>query len=371
MQADYFRNHLYSILFVALVFTYVFYQIDDKSTPQKGDPDISQLAGLSSLNFKRTLDRTLFADIYQIFYPDILNKTDSLIAQIQKYRQQEELRLYNKSPFSIRIWDLPRMILQFTLVYISVLLLTYYAVHAFGLYRFIREKQGRESYIFLFYQRWRQKESEKWLRKYAGLVILMTKALVKGIIYFILFSPAYVIAYSFKTRFDTNTLIFMIGLGTISNALLVTYIQKFYTFLVSESRKGYVETAAVKNLKHSFKEISLKDIFRIRRVFPDHILDQIYENARYQYFPSVKEQASFLITGLIIIEMALNIQNHLCYTLLQTILYQEYRMTLIIIFVIFLLVKLTEIIIDYRLHRQARKYNNWADEVIISDEGQT
>jgi len=58
----------------------------------------------------------------------------------------------------------------------------------------------------------------------------------------VLFSPAYVIAYAIRTEFNTDTIIFMALLGVVSNGLLVTYANKFYAFLVAESRKGYVET---------------------------------------------------------------------------------------------------------------------------------
>jgi hypothetical protein len=333
---------------------------DGKISPETEDETISHIAQLRSYNFNKPLDRAVFWDVYRIYFPERAIEPDSVIDQILKFRRQQEIRSLTQSEFPVSLSDLPRMIVQFILVYIAVLTLTYYAVHAFGLYRFIREKQGKESYIYLIYLRWLQKDKGRWLQKLKDLVILGIKALVKGGLYFILFSPAYVIAYSFKTRFDTNSLIFMIGLGIISNAFLITYIQKFYTFLVSEERKGYIETAMVKNLNHSYRNISLRYIFRFRPSFSGHILDQIYENARYQYFSSVKEQASFLITGLIIIEMALNIQNHLCYTLLQTILYQEYRMTLIIVFVIFLLVKVTEITVDSYLHHLEQRYNNQA-----------
>jgi ABC-type dipeptide/oligopeptide/nickel transport system permease component len=94
------------------------------------------------------------------------------------------------------------------------------------------------------------------------------------------------------------------------------------------------------------KGISLSSIFRLNKKFPGHVSDQIYENVRHQYLNTLKEQASFLITGLIIIEMALNIQGHLCYELMQNILYKNLPVVLFILFGIFLLVKLTQVIID-------------------------
>ncbi len=66
----------------------------------------------------------------------------------------------------------------------------------------------------------------------------MLKALLKGVAYTILFAPAYVIAYSFKTRIDTDSLLFMIVLGVVSNGLLINYANKFYAFLAAESRKA-------------------------------------------------------------------------------------------------------------------------------------
>jgi len=155
----------------------------------------------------------------------------------------------------------------------------------------------------------------------------------------------------------------MVLLGVISNAVLITYANKFFTFLVSESRKGYVETAITKNLFNSYSKggkdgISLKKIFSLKKHFPRHVFDHIYKNAHFQYLSTIKEQATFLITGLIIIEMALNIQNHLCYELLQNILYANYAIVALIVLAIYYLVKVTEMVVDYLLIHQTRKFSN-------------
>ena len=188
----------------------------------------------------------------------------------------------------------------------------------------------------------------------------LIKALLKLAMYLILFSPAYVIAYSFKTKFDTDSIIFMIILGVISNALLITYSQKFYTFLITESNKGYVETAIVKNLNndYSFGSIQISTILNLKKFFPGHVFNHIFINAQHQYYPTVKEQAAFLITGLIIIEMALNIHGHLSYELMQNLLYQKYQLILIIIFLIYLMVKATEIFVDVFIYKLNKKYQN-------------
>ncbi|SVC13362.1 uncharacterized protein METZ01_LOCUS266216, partial [marine metagenome] len=160
------------------------------------------------------------------------------------------------------------------------------------------------------------------------------------------------------TRFDTDTFVFMILLGAVSNGLLVMYAQKFYTFLVTESRKGYVQTAVVKNLNASFIELPLQIVLQFNKRFDNHILQHIYLNARYQYILTLKEQASFLITGLIIIEMALNIHGHLCYELLQNILFEQYDIVLVILLGLFLVVKATEILVDMWMGFETMKYEN-------------
>jgi ABC-type dipeptide/oligopeptide/nickel transport system permease component len=106
------------------------------------------------------------------------------------------------------------------------------------------------------------------------------------------------------------------------------------------------------------KGISWKNLLAWNKKFSGHVLDHIYQNAHIQYFPTIKEQASFLITGLIIIEMALNIQNHLCYELLQNILYANYAAATVIVLGIYLLVKTTEIAVDFFSFNKLKRYSN-------------
>jgi hypothetical protein len=194
-------------------------------------------------------------------------------------------------------------------------------------------------------------------------VSIAAKAVCKGAAYAVLFAPAYVIAYSVKTSFDTGSSLFMLVLGVVSNGLLINYANKFFTFLTAESRKGYVETAIVKNLDASYQwgapdGITRWAVVQPVRLFPTHVFRHVYLNARHQYLPALKEHASFLITGLIIIEMALNIQGHLGYELMQNILYRQYDVALVVILGIFLVVKATEILVDGWFHRESAKYGD-------------
>jgi hypothetical protein len=345
-----------SILFVAAVFLLIATQIPSRQTQNQISREIQDFARLEYINFEDSLDQTVFLDAYELFYPEKAHESDSLIRLIQDYKHRLETTSWVSQTFSL--YQILIMYIKFVFIYSAVLALTYYGVHSLGIWRFIREKQGKDSYMYLLVQKLIQFKNHSIAQSIKTACILLFKATAKGVLYLLLFSPAYVIAYSFRTRFDTNSVIFMVALGVISNAFLITYIHKFYSFLVAESRKGYVETSIVKNLDQSYDSISYREIFRFRKSFQNHVFDHIYENARYQFYASVKEQASFLITGLVIIEMALNIHEHLCYTLLQTILYQQYHSTLIIVFALFFLVKMTEMIIDRRMIRLARYFDN-------------
>jgi hypothetical protein len=246
--------------------------------------------------------------------------------------------------------------------------MSYYAVQTVGLYNFVKRKQratvspGEPVHGVPSPADHSAKVVDR-LEVIGNALLRFFFQILKAIVYLILFSPAYIIAYSLKSTFETGGYVFMVVLGVISNGLLINYSYKFFTFLINESRKGYVQNAIVKGLNSSYEwntpdGISFLTLLKPKKSFPSHVLQCVYMNARYQYIPTMKQYASFLITGLIIIEMALNIQGHLCYELLQDILYRYYDLALAIIFGIFLVVKATEILVDYWFASETRKYEN-------------
>jgi hypothetical protein len=239
------------------------------------------------------------------------------------------------------------MLLKFVLVYAIVMILTYYGVQTLAVFRFTRKKL----------------RSRRTTRTFADFLARVAKTIGKTAAYFVLFSPAYVIAYSIRTEFNTDTIVFMALLGVISNGLLVTYANKFYAFLVAESRKGYVETALVKNLSDSYSPrgrggIGYRAILSPLKRFDGHVFGHIFANARYQYLSTIKEQASFLVSGLIIIEMALNIHGHLSYEMLRQMLYKNYDIVIVIILGIFYVVKGTEVVVDVMGNRAEKRIEN-------------
>ncbi len=368
-------EHIGSIAFVILIFSLVILFLkDQESSERRARAElVAPYLNLPFVDFGNPRDKSLFRETLDLFRPSSRAANDSLMKAIESYRQAvfTDPGMKAGSGEHGLSWPvlqrLAGMYIQFIIVYAIVLGLTFYAAQTLAMVRFVRMKQGRGSYWTEFLERareWSHPAADGTRRIGAMRVVVpFVKALTKGVAYVVLFSPAYVIGYAFRASVEMDSVLFMILLGAVSNGLLINYANKFYTLLVAESRKGYVETALVKNLSGVYtwdspNGVSTGSLVRIPRRFPGHVLEHIYLNARYQYFPTLKEQASFLITGLIIIEMALNIQGHLCYELLQNILYRRYDVALAIILGIFLLVKVTEILVDLRQHREELRYEN-------------
>jgi hypothetical protein len=330
---------------------------------------------LDSLNFVNpndSLHKAIAKDALQFYNPANAAGNDSIIHIIfDEYKDHYETFIYdahNKSSLNMSIFlDIMGMYLKFLSIYMIVLLITFYLVETLGLLKFIYEKSHKIAYwkqLFELLKNGKQYISSQKIMPFGGRIFtLAAKIAFKGMAYLLLFSPAYIIAYSLKTDFNTDSFLFMILLGVVSNGMLILYTQKFYTFLKQEDRKGYVQTSIVKNMDRHFElkakhAVSYKSVFKIKKVFNRHILNHIYQNAHYQYLPAIKEQASFLVSSLIIIEMALNIHGYLSYEMLRQILYANYDIVICIVLLIFFTVKLTDIVVDFVVLKNNKKFEN-------------
>ncbi len=371
-----FIDHAFSILFIALVFVVVLlFGLKNETANQNCDNTlINSLIKQHTIDFGNPLHKSLFKETLNLFHPDQLARNDSLLKAIDLYRAVQFTNQIYKTGSPPRglsipaLYNIAGMYFNFILVYLIVIAVSYYAAHTAAIFFFIKHKQRTSLPSNILNKGLHpllgdRKELYDNLKTAAKYIVLILKTALKGFLFMVLFSPAYIIAYSMKSTFETGGFVFMIVLGVISNGLLVNYSYKFYTILMNESRRGYVQNAIVKGLNNSYQwnttnGISFLSVFKLKKFFLSHVFQHIYANSRYQYIPTMKQYASFLITGLIIIEMALNIQGHLCYELLQDILYQRYDIALVIIFGVFLLVKATEILVDYWFYFETQKYEN-------------
>ena len=177
-----------------------------------------------------------------------------------------------------------------------------------------------------------------------------------------MFSPAYVTAYSLKLDFVGNSTIVVILLSLFSNTVLVFFIQKFYITLKKEYEKGYVTTAMLKGLNNEYQLNN--QFFRFRtllkpfRKFEGHAFDHVYKNSIIQFISILKEAIPILLTSLIIVEMALNVQGSLCYDLLIKLNNLSFIHTFIIIFLIYIGLKSVEFVVELMELKIREKYEN-------------
>jgi hypothetical protein len=343
-------GHIVAMIIVTLVLclSAFIYEKSVAKTQRTSRSAIAQYDSLIIAEPERNFSQALLSDVLSIYSPEQQSNADSLASVILEARRIETINTMEKSHVSeklsaSRLTTLSVMYLKFLCMFAVVMLLTFYGVQTLAIVRFIRYKAVRTSTA---------SAAKKIVLKIGNFLGLM-----------VLFSPAYVIAYCIRTDFNTDSFVFMIVLAFLSNGLLVTYANKFYAFLISESRKGYVETALVKNLQNSYvfgksNGIALNAIFNPVHGFKGHVFSHIFANARINYLGTLKEQATFLITGLIIIEMALNMHGYLSYELLRQLLWGNTSIVVAIVCAIFYTVKLTEIFADWFTEKEWNKYAN-------------
>jgi hypothetical protein len=364
--------HCISILVVAILFGIIIVITDtQRAAGREIDVRIQTYLSLRDVDLGDPVERAIFRESLGVFYPGQDPRNDSLLAAIDDLKQRQFADPLQKSGNRLQglsadlVESLLGMYAQFVAVYLIVLVIIYFLSERIGMYRFVKMKQHRESYIAQFVAGIERLQkhtgtTDKWI-VLRTLALTMVKAFAKGVLLAVLFSPAYVIAYAMKTTLDTSSLVFMVLLGVISNGVLIHTANKFFTLLVAESHKGYIQTATVKGLSNSYEwdkpgGIPRRALLNVSRGFRSHVFQHIVLNARFQFIPTLKEHASFLITGLIIIEMALNIQGHLCYELLQQVLYRQYDVVCVIVFSIFITLKATEMVVDIWHDREKRRY---------------
>lgn len=319
-------------------------------------PTISPYVQWEFIDLNDAFEKALFSDFLAAYRPGDAAGNERTLVQLETYRRDQLLSSLQGAQSKERLTaeklrSLLGMFCKFLLVYALAMALTYYGVQTLATWRFVRDRRRAQSKL------------QATGPRISGRILTLIQRLASAAAGLVLFSPAYVLAYSIRTEFNTDMLVFVVLLAAISNGLLAMYSTKFHAFLTAESRKGYVETAVVKNLGNSYLAgekdgIAPGSIFRLRKRFDNHVFGHIFRNAEFQYLATLKEQAAYLITGLIIIEMALNIHGHLSYEMLKQLLYRNYDAVIAIVLMLFLTVKLTEVFTDALIFLRHRKYAN-------------
>jgi hypothetical protein len=319
---------------------------------------------LDSVDFSNPYHRELFRETVTAFFPSRPGLGDSLLASIDTYRTEHFTSLAYKSGVAHGmtaedLWRLTGMYLQFIIVFVCALLLTAVGGRALAIAQFVIRKQGAGSGGLILLRRLIVDGPRRPVRWGTALLLFLGSLAAA----FVVFSPAYVVAYALKGRMETNSQMFLLLLAVLTNGALINYADRYLLLLSSASKEGFVDTAIAKNLSAAWSwntagGIPMRALVNPRRATPGHVFRHIALQAEFHHRSALKEHAAFLITGLIIIEMALNIQGHLGYELLQNILYRRYDIVATILFAMFLLVKVTALLIDVRADQEQRRYAN-------------
>ena len=360
-------EHTLSVLLVGALFfaVYHWFVAGREEIARRTETSISPYLSIDSLDFTRPMHREMFREAVLEFYPSDPGRGDSLLSAIESYQLDQLTKREHKAGASIVMTmdDVRRllfMFMKFVVLFLATFVLTTLGGRTIAVYRYVLIRQRRDApFSRLVARLIGFPERFKGGRYVKSLLI----AMAGGVAMFLAFSPAYVVAYAMKGRLEAGSILVLIPLAAMTNGVMMQYAARYLEQLVAAGQSGFVETALAKNLAHDWnwntpsglpRGILWKPLSTAR----GHVFHHIYLQAWYQNLPSLKEHASVLLTALIITEMAVNVQGHLGYLLLQNVLYRRYDMMATIMFLMFLTVKGIEVVTDLRVDRLHRRYAN-------------
>lgn len=331
-------RHLLSFLVVSVVFFFIGIALQPLKSGSnfKPDPAIAAWISIRDIDWQDPVHQAVVADMIEAANPDA--DGEQIVRSVMRYQSDQlarglaENRLQAGLVFHDPLTACWQFI-QFSLFYAVVLLVSVYGAQTIGTYR------------FLLHIRKDEQESGGW-RDAARTLLL-----------FILFSPGFLVAYSLKAIWNADSWPVLIALGLLTNGSLALYSQKFLNLLLTTHHRGFIQMARVRGVNENFSPgkadgVPWRVLFSWNKSCPGHLLHHSMINARLDYSPTAREQAAFTVTCLIILEMALNIQGHFGYELLRQVLYQNVADVLVMMASLFLLVRVTEWLVDIQRYRK-------------------
>jgi hypothetical protein len=354
---------LISSIFFLLVFFFFNNRINESIKLEKLND--AKFQELISLNLNLELNEFLLDDYINFYYK---NKD---IIEISKYFEDlkvpDSLKKRNQTINSDFFFKLLFQFLNFSLYFSVILFFLYHLIERFAWLRFLLRRNS-------FYNNPKQQfdQAFKCLKNkniFQFLLIcvkLISLIFIKYASYFFLLSPSFIIAYMFRFSALTDNLFIFIFLVIFTNGILFSYLDKYYQLIESEINKEYVILAKIKGLNFNFS-MRLTSIFSLlvnRNLrFTDHILNHVHMNVKKSHLLNLKELSVFLISSMLITEMSLNIQEHFSYELLKQLLAENFHIVILMIFLVYLLIKLTEIASDYFYYKKYTLRRNRAKSI--------
>jgi hypothetical protein len=361
-------EHALSILLVGAAFFAVnfWYGESRKAERSRVESIVAPYLAMDSVDFNRPMHREMFREAMRSFYPESPDRPDSLLDAIASYQRDQVTKRENKSGGAAGITmsdltELAGMFVMFVAVFGACLLLTVLGGRTLAIYRYVLLRQGNSApfariVAALGGNKDRLPRGRALLKNIGQIAV--TSALTA-----MAFSPAYVVAYAMKGRIDPGSIIILIPLAALTNGVMLQYAARFLEQLVAAGKSGFIETAAAKGLDTDWSwnvpgGVPRTILWRPLTTGTGHVFHHLYLQAWYQHLSALKEHASVLLSAIIITEMAVNIQGHMGYALLQNIYYRRYDLMAAIMFLMFLIVKFVELAADFRAERISRRYSN-------------
>ncbi len=359
------ESHLISLFFFTFIFLVAIF-ISHNTVKENPYADIDKLLKKSGLSLQNELDRAVIKDVLKNYFGK--EKAKNLTEKIEKYRSEiltngNFKSVGNKLNLTSFKSILSKWINFLFLFGISAFLLFYFS-ESFALVKLKLLKLGKSNFALLLLKEINAvKDNPSGYKKthLNEVLKLIFFILVKIFAYLILFSPVYIVAYVFKFNYENISTLAYLILTLFTNGMLILSVNKFFLLLQGELNKGYVLTDKIKGVKTGFTKdngISFARIFSFHKNFGIHILKSVYLNAHRQFIYDFKEISRFLITGIVIVELSLNIQNGFFYEMLQHLMRNEVDILLTIILLVFISVKVSDILITYFFYRENLKYEN-------------
>lgn len=356
---------------VVLLASLLFISFSDGVEEDAWMPTSADWSVVDSIDVRDPMQFTLLRETMSVFYDREPGRVAALTRDVQDSLRRraaliEQSALAGKRGLNgDQLRRLGGQYLSFIAVYIVSMAITVVAARVGAILKYLGARRRRAFFHRCSVTAQRLVSTDRSWRTAGEMAALMAEGAVRSVATIVLFSPAYVVAYAIKPGFETDNLAFMVGLTVVTNGVLIGLANTFTMILLHERRKGYVETARVKGLSDiATSQASWLDSVHVM-LWPmskgkRDVFHQVYANARLQCIPAIKRHASFMITGLIIVEMALNVQGQLCYTLMQSVLFGDTTRAVAIVVGIYALVKATELIVDVWQERQLSRYRNGA-----------
>ena len=165
-------EHCIALVLVGIVFVLISLLLTRDSAGPLSSKDklVRQYARAGFIDWNDPAQRAVFKDVWNIYHPGQSAKADSLSAAIvSTFNSDTELadRKLHKTELSFqqKVLRLAPMYLNFILVYVIVLIFTFYAAQTLGIWRFVQMKRGRSSYLRLLYAEIQQRPARSHFKE--------------------------------------------------------------------------------------------------------------------------------------------------------------------------------------------------------------